>query len=249
MLSLNSLKKINSIKTKKGRDAQKLFLIEGKRSIQEYLLKSDLINEVIVSELRIKNHNSILDLCDKKNIKISVVPENISKKLSDTKTSSGLIATCKINFLKHKKFDSKRWLFFNKIKDPGNLGTLLRSAAWFNIKNIALSKDCTDPFNNKVVRSAMGAHIYVNIHQRVQLDEFVKNNYLIIGADQNGNSTIEQIDLSRKIVLCLGGESEGFDSPIIKKINKLISIKKVGYGESLNVAMAGSILMNYLSQK
>ena len=249
MLGLNSLKKINSIKTKKGRNAQKLFLIEGKRSIQEYLLKSDLINEIIVSELRIKNYNSILDLCDKENIKVSVVPESISRKLSDTKTSSGLIATCKINFLKQKQFDSKRWLFLHKVKDPGNLGTLLRSAAWFNIKNIALSKDCTDPYNNKVVRSSMGAHIYVNIHQGVQIDEFVKYNYLIIGADQNGNSTIKQIDLSRKIVLCLGAESGGFDKPTIKKINKFISIKKNGYGESLNVAMAGSILMNYLSQK
>ena len=136
-----------------------------------------------------------------------------------------------------------------KIKDPGNLGTILRSAAWFNIKNIALSKDCTDFFNNKVVRSAMGAHIYLNIHQGVKVGEFVKNNYLIVGADQNGNNTVEQMDLSRKSVLCLGGESKGFDNLIIKKINKLISIKKTGHGESLNVAIAGSILMNYLSQK
>jgi TrmH family RNA methyltransferase len=95
----------------------------------------------------------------------------------------------------------------------------------------------------------MGAHIYLNIHKGVQVNEFVKNNYLIVGADQNANNTVEQIDLSKKIVLCLGGESEGFDNQIIKKINKLISIKKIGHGESLNVAMAGSILMNYLSQK
>ena len=95
----------------------------------------------------------------------------------------------------------------------------------------------------------MGAHIYLNIHHGIQLDEFVKNNYLIIGADQNGKRTIKQMDLSRKIVLCLGGESEGFDNLIIKKMNELVSIKKIGHGESLNVAMAGSILMNYLSQK
>ena len=106
-----------------------------------------------------------------------------------------------------------------------------------------------DSFNNKVVRSAMGAHIYLNIHKGVQIDEFVRNNYLIVGADQNAKNTVQQIDLSKKIVLCLGGESEGFDNVIIKKINKLISIKKIGHGESLNVAMAGSILMNYLSQK
>ena len=191
----------------------------------------------------------MLSINSLKKIKISLAEDNIFKKLSDTKTPSGILATCKINLLIQKNFNSSKWLFLYKIKDPGNLGTILRSAAWFNIKNIALSNDCTDPFNNKVVRSAMGAHIYLNIHKEVQVDEFVKNNYLIIGADQNGDNTVEQMDLSRKIVLCLGGESEGFDNVIIKKINKLISIKKIGHGESLNVAMAGSILMNYLSQK
>ena len=249
MLSLNSVKKIKSLKTKKGRDTEKLFLIEGKRSVEEYLLKSDLVNEVLASESKIKNYNSVSDLCSKKKIKITLVPDSIHKKLSDTKTPSGLLATCKFNLLIQKNFNSSRWLFLYKIKDPGNLGTILRSAAWFNVKNIALSKDCTDTFNNKVVRSAMGAHIYLNIHKGVQVDEFVKNDYLIVGADQNANNTVEQIDLSKKIVLCLGGESEGFDNQIIKKINKLISIKKIGHGESLNVAMAGSILMNYLSQK
>ena len=249
MLSLNSLKKIKSLKTKKGRDTEKLFLIEGKRSVEEYLLKSDLVNEVLVSEAEIEKYNSVLELCSKKQIKISLASDRILKKLSNTKTPSGLLATCKISLLIQKNFNSSRWLFLYKIKDPGNIGTILRSAAWFNIKNIALSKDCADPYNNKVVRSAMGAHIYLNIHKGVQVGEFVKSNYLIVGADQNGNNTVEQVDLSRKIVLCLGGESEGFDKLIIKKINKLISIKKIGHGESLNVAMAGSILMNYLSQK
>ena len=249
MLSLNSLKKIKSLKTKKGRDTEKLFLIEGKRSVEEYLLKSNLVNEVLVSESEIKKYNTVFELCSKKQIKISLASDSILKKLSNTKTPSGLLATCKISLLIQKNFNSSRWLFLYKIKDPGNLGTILRSAAWFNIKNIALSKDCADPYNNKVVRSAMGAHIYLNIHKGVKVDEFVKNNYLIVGADQNANNTVEQIDLSKKIVLCLGGESEGFDNQIIKKINKLISIKKIGHGESLNVAMAGSILMNYLSQK
>jgi len=239
MLSLNSLKKIKSLKTKKGRDTEKLFLIEGKRSVEEYLLKSDLVNEVLVSESEINKYNSVLELCSKKQIKISLVSDRILKKLSNTKTPSGLLATCKISLLIQKNFNSSRWLFLYKIKDPGNLGTILRSAAWFNIKNIALSKDCADPYNNKVVRSAMGAHIYLNIYKGVQVNEFVNNNYLIVGADQNGDNNVEQMDLSRNIVLCLGGESEGFDNLMIKKINKLISIKKIGHGESLNVAMAG----------
>ena len=77
--------------------------------------------------------------------------------------------------------------------------------------------------------------------------EFIKHKFVLIGADQNGDSIIEKSDLSKKIVLCLGGESEGFDKLTIKKLDKLVPIKKIGHGESLNVAIAGSIFMNYLS--
>jgi len=79
MLSLSSVKKIKSLKTKKGRDAEKLFLIEGKRSVEEYLLKSDLVNEVLVSKSEIKNYDSILNLCNKKKIKISLanIPDGV----------------------------------------------------------------------------------------------------------------------------------------------------------------------------
>tara|TARA_B100001109_G_C18656425_1_gene377460 strand:- start:137 stop:700 length:564 start_codon:yes stop_codon:yes gene_type:complete len=187
-----------------------------------------------------------MNFCSKEKIRISIVPDKIAKNLSDTKTPSGLLGTCKIRLLK-KNYNSNRWLYLHKIKDPGNLGTILRSAAWFNINNIALSIGCADPFNNKVVRSAMGAHIHVNIHQKVAIEEFIKHEFLLIGADQDGDCIIEESDLSKKIVLCLGGESEGFDNSTIKKLDKLVSIKKIGHGESLNVAIAGSIFMDYLS--
>ena len=95
----------------------------------------------------------------------------------------------------------------------------------------------------------MGAHIYINIYQKMNLNELIENNFLLIGAHQNGKDKLETSDLSRKIALCLGGESKGFDNEIIDKINKLISINKTGHGESLNVAIAGSIFMNDISQK
>ena len=71
------MKKIRSLKTKKGRDAEKLFLIEGKRSVEEYLLKSNLVNEVIVSESEIKNSNNVFDYCSKRKIEISLTPDSI----------------------------------------------------------------------------------------------------------------------------------------------------------------------------
>ena len=116
-------------------------------------------------------------------------------------------------------------------------------------KNIALSVDSADPFNNKVVRSAMGAHTYINIHQKMDIDTFIKEGYLLIGADQNGKSQLKNSEYTKKIMLCLGSESKGFDKSFKNNLNKLISIKKIGQGESLNVAIAGSILMNEISTK
>jgi len=249
MISAKRLKKIQLLKTKKGRIKENLFLIEGKRSVKNYLLKSNLVEEVIILDSEIEHNKSIINLCNQKKINLYFVSKKIIKKLSDTKTPSGIISICKIVPPKKKDLNAKRWLYLHKIKDPGNMGTILRTAAWFNIKNIALSADSADPYNNKVVRSAMGAHAYINIHQKINIDAFIKKDYLIIGADQNGESQLRNSEYNKKIILCLGSESEGFNKFFKKKINKLISIKKIGQGESLNVAIAGSILMNEISIK
>ena len=129
------------------------------------------------------------------------------------------------------------------------MGTILRSAAWFNIKNIALSNDSTDPYSPKSIRSASGAHLHLNIHQNVDYKIYLDHDYFLLGADQNGENLLVDSDYNKKIVLFLGSESEGINVSIKKKMDKLISIKRLGYGESLNVSIAGSILMNKLSIK
>lgn len=249
MLSADRLKQFQSLKTKKGRLKENLFLIEGKRSLKEYLQKSELLEHVIITDSEARLNTDLLNLCNEKKVDLTVIQPKLLKTISDTKTPSGLIGICKININIKEDFNSNRWLYLYKIKDPGNLGTILRTAAWFNIKNIGLSAECVDPFNTKVVRSAMGAHAYIRIHQHLDFDDFIKNNYQLFGADQNGAGFIEKSDHDKKIVLCLGGESEGFNESIKEKFKKIVSIKRVGYGESLNVAIAGSILMNDISKK
>ena len=249
MLNANRLKQIQSLKNKKGRVKENLFLIEGKRSLKEYLFESNLIEQVIISNSELLLNKAVMDLCREKKIKTTTIEDKVLKIISDTKAPSGLIGVCKIDLNIKKDFNSDRWIYLHKIKDPGNLGTILRTAAWFNIKNIALSKECVDPFNTKVVRSAMGAHIYLNINQGLTLDDFNGNNFQLFGANQNGQDKLEKSDFDKKIVLCLGGESEGLDELPKEKFDKIISINKIGYGESLNVAIAGSILMKDISKK
>ena len=139
-----------------------------------------------------------------------------------------MLGISKFNPPPEMNLNSKRWLYLYKISDPGNLGTILRSAAWFNIKNIALSKDSTDPYSPKTIRSATGAHTHLNIYQEVDYKIYLGHDYFLLGTDQNSDNALEESDYNKKIVLFLGNESEGINVSIKKKMDKLISIKNLG---------------------
>tara|TARA_Y100000591_G_scaffold186627_1_gene161117 strand:- start:28 stop:777 length:750 start_codon:yes stop_codon:yes gene_type:complete len=249
MISNNKIKQIQSLKTKKGRIKEGLFLIEGVRCIRSFLDNSDDLIELFIVESFTSVNENIIKLCEKKNIPHTKISDKIMKTISDTKTPSGVLGISKFTRAPQMNLNSKRWLYLYKISDPGNLGTILRSAAWFNIKNIALSNDSTDPYSPKSIRSASGAHLHLNIHQNVDYKIYLDHDYFLLGADQNGENLLVDSDYNKKIVLFLGSESEGINVSIKEKMDKLISIKKLGYGESLNVSIAGSILMDKLSIK
>jgi len=249
MISQNRFKQIQRLKTKKGRTKANLYIIEGVRCVKSYIENSTLVKEIFFSQSFIKKHKSIIELCYKNKIMFSIISDKEMEQLSDTITPSGVFGIGRYKNQDSLDLKSKRWLYLYKISDPGNLGSILRTAAWFNIKNIALSNNSADPFNPKVVRSAVGAHTYLNIHQNVDYNIYLDHEYLLLGADQNGTHKIEKADYNKKLVLVLGGESKGLDKIIKDKLNKLISIKKLGFGESLNVAIAGSILLRDIANK
>ena len=249
MISQNKIKQIQSLKTKKGRTKEGLFLVEGVRCISSYLEHSDDLKELFIARSFTSINKNIINLCKKKNIPHTIISDKVMKSISDTKTPSGILGISKFTPPPELNLNSKRWLYLYKISDPGNLGTILRSAAWFNIKNIALSKESTDPYSPKTIRSATGAHLHLNIYQEVDYKIYFDHNYFLLGIDQNSDNTLEDSDYNKKIVLFLGNESEGIELSIKKKMNKLISVERLGYGESLNVAIAGSIIMNKLTIK
>ena len=249
MMSQDKFKQIQRLKTKKGRTKEKLYIIEGARCIKSFIENGTIVKEIFLSKSFVKTNKKIIELCGKNKIAFSIISNKELKKLSETITPSGVLGICKLKIKSSLDIESKRWLYLYKVSDPGNLGSILRTAAWFNIKNVALSNDSTDPFSPKVVRSAVGAHTYLNIHRNIDYNIFFDHEYFLIGADQNGLNKIEIADYNKKLVLVLGGESKGLDNIIKNKLNKLISIKKIGYGESLNVAIAGSIMMRDITNK
>ena len=132
--------------------------------------------------------------------------ENISanqlEKISFTKSPSGIVAVCNLPEQQLPDLNQNRWVYLDRIADPGNMGTILRSAAWFGLNHVALSADCVDPFNPKVVRAGMGAHFGLSIYSNIELNCFA-DSLTLIGADHRGND-VSDFKSPKKFVLVLG---------------------------------------------
>jgi TrmH family RNA methyltransferase len=249
MLSKSDIKLIKSLKHKKYRQLHKLFIAEGERLVSEALSANALINQILLTDSFIANENNqnIISLITKNNVPSEVIAEHQFKSISETVTPSGVLALCKMpKKIYFNKNNDDNLLYLDTIQDPGNLGTLLRSANWFGITNVALSNNCIDAYNPKVVRAAMGAHFHLNIYNNINLNNFDKHTKL--GALMQGESTHYLKDkIFEPWVLVIGNEAHGISSENHNLLDKKLYIPKIGKGESLNAAMAGSILLYYLT--
>ena len=241
-----SYKTIQSLKYAKHRKTHNRYVIEGKRLIKSALEFNANIGPLFCSNNFIKeNEKWVKENIGNKN-KIKKISEKQILKISDTRSPSGILTICEIPKQEPLNLNVNKWIYIDKISDPGNLGTLIRTCGWFGIDNIAFSPGCTDPYNPKSVRAAMGAHFGVVLHTNISLDTF-KNSHTIIAADLNGIN-VDSYFFPGRSILVLGSEAHGISSQSRKYIDEYISINKLGIGDSLNVSSAGSILI-YLLMK
>ena len=120
---------------------------------------------------------NILKGLDKVGISIEVVNNKTIKSIATTEHPSGIAGICSLPETQNKPFQTKHpYIFLDTISNPGNMGTILRSASWFGIQNVAVSPNCVDPFNPKSVRAGMGAHFHLNFQENTLLKTFVKGN-------------------------------------------------------------------------
>jgi len=249
MLSNADIKLIQSLKKKKYRKIKGLFVIEGVRLVHDAVLSNCVIKSVYVTDvfLNKKDYENLIQMISKNSFPFNTITAKEMISIANTITPSGILALCKIpaqNDFNEQNTDN--WLYLDEIKDPGNLGTLLRSAAWFGIKNVALSNNCIDVYNPKVLRGGMGAHFLLNIYENIPLESF--NNHLKIGAFQDGKSFYQIDTISiEPWALVIGSEAHGISKNNINIIDEKITIPQIGSGESLNAAVAGSILLYHLT--
>jgi TrmH family RNA methyltransferase len=256
LLSAARIKQLKSLHQKKYRRQENQFLLEGNRLIDQALSADAQLLEVWMTQ---KNLNStfgknILQKFEKKNIPFSLAPEKIIRQISDSLNDQGIIALAPIP--DYEKYDDppKRAIYLDGISDPGNMGTILRTAAWFGIKSIFRSPECVDPFNSKVVRSAMGAHFYFQhfdaLSENKVLGDYKKAGLEILGSEMKGNP-IRSLNLqaAKGWILILGNEAHGLGELSQTFITSTISIPGIEGMESLNVSVAGGILLHTLTSQ
>lgn len=252
MLNNSETRLINSLAFKKYRKIHKSFIIEGERLVSEAIQSNIIIKKVYITDEFVakSQHDSLMDLIAEKAIITNSISVKEMSKISDTVSSSGVLALCKLPDSHNIDISkSENWLFLDEIQDPGNLGTLLRTAGWFGIQNVALSENCIDIYNPKVLRGGMGSYFRLSVHENILLNKFKDSQHIIIGAFQKG-ANIFDIDIKKVTpwILVIGNEAHGITNSNIDNIDLKITIPKIGSGESLNAAVAGSILLYQLTK-
>ncbi len=214
------------LKNKKYRDEVGLFLIEGDHLINE-ARKKNLIKEII----SITNEQADF-----------YVTKEIMKKISSQVSIANNIAVC----YKIKEQELKgNIVLLDNIQDPGNLGTIIRSAVAFGFKNIILSDDTVDLYNDKVIRASEGMIFHINV-LRKNLELFLeelKQNYQILITDVMQGENIKKIKHTKNIALIIGNEGNGVKDNLKKYANNFVKINMDETCESLNASIAASILM------
>jgi len=241
-----SYKTIQSLRYAKHRKFYNKFVIEGKRIVESALGFHANIGPVFCSDNFLKENKTWVEKHLQKDTVIKTIDKKVFAKISNTKSPQGILTICDIPKQNPIKLTLDKWIYLDKISDPGNMGTLIRSCAWFGIKNIALSPECADPYNPKSIRAAMGTHFIVTLHINTDLNIF-KKTHRIIAADLSGENA-SAYDFPNKCVLVLGSEAHGISEQNLGYIEDFIFINKLGSGNSLNVSTAGSILI-YLLMK
>lgn len=231
------IKDYRKLYTTKGRKKSGLFLIEGEHLVEEAIKHGVNFEEIIISE----GFDHDLELSNKA---LMYVTEEVMKSLSSLETPPGIIAIVKN--VKERKLSYNRVLLLENIQDPGNLGTLIRTADAFGFKTIIVSPDTVDPYNPKVLRAAQGSHFHLNILTRQVSEAVMAFKGLKIGTSLDDAVYIDSFNKpDDDIMLVLGNEGSGLREDTLNMMDINAKIDMVGDSESLNVAIAGAILMHH----
>lgn len=244
MLSKNLIKHIKSLNIGKYRNIHNSFLAETPKLIEEFLRSEFKIEKIICTQDWYDQYVNIID----SNIEILTVKEAELKKVSKLSTPNKVIAEIKKPKQKIilEEINDRLVLMLDDIRDPGNLGTIIRLADWYGMDNIYCSKETVDVYNPKVIQSTMGSVCRVKVHYSdlQELIPGIKEKYTVYASTMDGNN-IYQEELPERSAIIIGNEANGVSEEILSLADKKIAIPTFRKGaESLNASIAAGILVS-----
>ena len=232
------IKEIKKLRQKKYRDKENLFLVDGKHLVLE-ALKSNCLKELILEQ------NEIFPV----DCETMYVTNDIINYLSELDSPSNIMAVCKK--IEEKEELGNKLLILDGIQDPGNLGTIIRSAVAFNIDTIILGNNTVDLYNPKVIRATQGLIFHINIIKKdiLYIIPFLKeNNYKLMGTKVTHGKSLKSIEKSEKFAIIMGNEGNGISEEVEEFCDEFLYIDMNEACESLNVGVATSIILYELDK-
>jgi TrmH family RNA methyltransferase len=240
MLTKNQIKEIKQLHLKKYRLLHGLFIVEGNKLVSELLESAFKFRAIYCVASEIQEYPET-----------QVVSNDQMQQISTLSTPPGVLAIVEFPVKKEALFGKGWTIILNDINDPGNLGTILRTADWFGIRQIICSENCVDVYNPKVVQASMGAIYRVNVLYKDVLkviEEYRAAGISVFAADMHGKD-VNTLSFPENGVLLMGSESHGISAEIRSLDIQFVTIPGKGKTESLNVSIAAAIICSRLPIK
>lgn len=242
MVVKSKVKYITSLRQKKQRDEDRVFIAEGPRIINELLNEPGIQPQEIFAVREWIRHNS-----QSASLPVTEIDEVMLSRLSHLTTPNLVLGVFKMP--DHGRFDprEKVSLLLENIQDPGNLGSVLRCADWFGISQVVCSRDCVDVYNPKTIQSTMGSIARVKVFYE-DLPAIIKEHrsVKVYAATLSGRNINDIAPLEEGMII-IGNESKGISDELLELSSEKITIPKKGRAESLNAAVAAGIILSHLA--
>ncbi|MBD7913669.1 RNA methyltransferase [Clostridium sp. Sa3CUN1] len=243
----NLFKFVKKLKDRKSRDKEGMFILEGFRLIEEAIKANMEIEYIIIS----RDYEEKFKKFFSENVafenKINVFSNNLFSQVSSTENSQGIIAVTKKKNYKYNLEEGNFFLVCDKVQDPGNLGTIIRTAHAAGVHGIILTKGTVDIYNDKTIRSTMGSIFYIPIFYDDSNFTIIKNlkeeGFSLVATSLKESKNFFDENLHGKIILAVGNEGNGISNELFELADKKVKIPMPGGAESLNVSIATSIIL------
>lgn len=243
-----AVKAAAELKQKKYRQQQGLFLAEGLRTVEEAVRYGEVAS-IFYTAIEDDRTRSVLEKAAAKQVQLICVSDSVMKKIADTETPQGIVAVCRLqkNTLDNLLATGKLLLVLDRVGDPGNIGTMLRTADAAGVGGLVLLKGSADIYAPKTVRASMGSLFHVPVVSGLSEQELVssarKAGYELLVTCLDGADNLYKADLCGRLAFVMGNEANGVSSSLLAAADKRVFIPMQGKAESLNVAMAAGIVM------